>query len=345
MSAVCSLVVQTSFLGDTVLTTPLIATLAERGPVDVLVRPDAAALLLGHPAIRDVIVFDKRGRDRGLRGIGRMAQAIRTRADGSARGTTHAYLAQQSWRSAALVWLARVPVRVGWRSASGRALYTQVVPWGEDLHYSARCWALAAATGRPSSPVVPRPVLCPSPEDTAQARAILGTDDDRALIVLAPSSVWGTKRWPYYPELAQALASRFRVAVIGSPADLALCAPIIAAAPNSILAAGRLSLLGTAALLRESQALVTNDSVPLHLASAMNTPTVSLFGPTVPAFGFGPLAMDAQVIEHPFLECRPCHAHGPAVCPLGHFRCMREIPVERVVRAVEAVLSSANARR
>ncbi len=344
MTERCALVVQTSFLGDTVLTTPLLATLAQRGPVDVVVRPDAAALLMGHPAVRDVLVYDKRGRDRGVGGLRRLARTIRWRADGSARGTTVAYLAQQSWRSALLVRLAGVPVRVGWTSAPSRALYTHAVPWDPAQHFAARCWELAWYAGHGPSSAVPRPSLVPSASETEAAIALLGTTDARPLVVLAPSSVWGTKRWPYYPELAQALAPRARIAVIGSAADHALSAAIVHAAPASIDATGRLSLLGTAALLRQAQALVTNDSVPLHLASAMDTPTIALFGPTVPAFGFGPLATFASVLEHDTLACRPCHAHGPAVCPLGHFRCMRELPAARVVEAVDALLQRARVR-
>jgi heptosyltransferase-2 len=345
VSNVCSLVVQTSFLGDTVLTTPLLATLAERGPVDVVVRPDAAALLTGHPAVRDLLVYDKRGRDRGLGGLRRLAQAIRWRADGSARGTTVAYLAQQSWRSALLVRLAGVPVRVGWTTAPSRRLYTHAVAYDASLQHAARCGALAWYAEHGPSSAVPRPSLFPAANDIEAARALIGSTDTRPLVVLAPSSVWGTKRWPYYPELAQALAADYRIAVIGSAADRVLSAAIVAAAPDSLDATGRLSLLGTAALLQQAQALVTNDSVPLHLASAMNTPTVALFGPTVPAFGFGPLATFASVVEHDALACRPCHAHGPAVCPLGHFRCMRELPVTRVVQAIHALLQRAGGRR
>jgi heptosyltransferase-2 len=100
-----SLVVQTSFLGDTVLTTPLLTALAEHGPVDVIVRPDAAAILDGHPAVRDLLVFAKRGQDRGWGGIRRLAAQVRQRANGAPRQSTHAFLAQGSWRSALLPWL------------------------------------------------------------------------------------------------------------------------------------------------------------------------------------------------------------------------------------------------
>jgi heptosyltransferase-2 len=82
--------------------------------------------------------------------------------------------------------------------------------------------------------------------------------------------------------------------------------------------------------------LVTNDSAPLHLATAVGTPVVALFGPTVPAQGFGPRGARDVALGHEGLACRPCSAHGPQVCPLLHHRCMRELAVETVLAAVRA---------
>ena len=110
-----SLVIQTSFLGDVVLTTPLIAELASRGPVDVVVTPAAAPLLANNPSIRDLIVYDKRGDDRGLFGLWASSRRLRARAgaDGAmeSRGSTVAYLAQGSVRSAVLAMLAGITER------------------------------------------------------------------------------------------------------------------------------------------------------------------------------------------------------------------------------------------
>ena len=94
---------------------------------------------------------------------------------------------------------------------------------------------------------------------------------------------------------------------------------------------------GSGSLLGRASVLVTNDSAPLHLATAVGTPVVAIFGPTVPAFGFGPRGFRDRVIEHPSLPCRPCSAHGPHVCPLGHHRCMRELSIDEVAAAVAAV--------
>src|SRR6185503_8141804 len=160
------------------------------------------------------------------------------------------------------------------------------------------------------------------------------------LIALAPGSIWGTKRWPYYADLARRLTSAGRVIVLGSASDTPLAAEIAAATFGSAIdATGRLSLLASAALLERCVLAVTNDSAPQHLASAAGTPTISIFGPTVPAFGFGPLAPRSAIIEHHDMPCRPCDPHGPMVCPLGHWRCMRELDVDRVYQETQRLLT------
>src|SRR5688572_33117614 len=102
-------------------------------------------------------------------------------------------------------------------------------------------------------------------------------------------------------------------------------------------ATGQLSLLGSAELIRRCAVLVTNDSAPQHLASAVGTPTVTVFGPTVPEFGFGPLAPASTTVGVSGLACRPCDRHGPKQCPLGHWRCMRDLTAAAVASAVADV--------
>jgi heptosyltransferase-2 len=330
-----SLVIQTSFLGDTVLTTPLLSQLANRGPVDVVTTPAAGAVLANHPAVRTIIPYDKRGADRGLGGMLRLARRLRT-----ARYDI-ALLAQGSWRSAAIAWLARIPQRIGFDTSAGRLLYTRRVPYRDDLHHAARLLLLSRPNGREPTPAELAPSLFPGERERTEVDALLaanGIAPDQPLVALAPGSVWATKRWPYYPELAQLLSDQARVVVVGSAADSPLARAIAVAAPGTVDTTGQLSLLASAELIRRSGVLVTNDSAPMHLASAMGTPTVAVFGPTVPEFGFGPLSPRASVVGHDALPCRPCDRHGPQRCPLGHHRCMRELEPSLVAERARALL-------
>ena len=330
-----SLVIQTSFIGDAVLTTPLLAQLANRGPVDVVTTPASAELLAHHPAVRSVIAYDKRGEDRGLLGLWQLARRLR------ANRYDLALLAQGSWRSAALALLAGIPSRIGFSTSAGRLLYTKRVPYRDDLHHAARLLMLARPNGREATPEEQRPSLAPGAGERTAVDALLrehGVGPHERLVAVAPGSIWGTKRWPYYPELAGELAADARVVVVGSGADKALADAIVAAAPHAIDATGRLSLLASAELLGRCAVLVTNDSAPMHLASAMGTPTVAIFGPTVPEFGFGPLAPRVSVVGHDTLHCRPCDRHGPPRCPLGHHRCMRELSPSMVAERARTLL-------
>ncbi|PYP35522.1 MAG: hypothetical protein DMD46_12500 [Gemmatimonadetes bacterium] len=296
-----SLVIQTAFLGDVVLTTPLLEALAARhGPVDVVTTPAAAALLETHPAVRRVIPYDKKGRDAGPGGLVRLARRLR------AERYAVAYLPHRSLRTALAAWLARIPQRVGF--ADGwRWLYTEVRWRPRDGHEVDR--VLALADFPPTNGAV--------------------------------TQRWGTKRWPYYEKLVGRLVDRVRVVLVGGPEDADLAEKIVRAVEGdggrrrAVNACGRLTLRQSAEAIRRAALLVTNDSAPLHLAQAVGTPTVAIFGPTVPAFGFGPRGPRDRVVELNGLMCRPCSAHGPHVCPLGHHRCMQSLGVEDVLQAIE----------
>ncbi len=337
-----SLVIQTAFLGDVVLTTPLLRALARQdGPLDVLTTPAAAPLLETHPAVRRVIPFAKRGADRGWGGLIRLARRLR------AEGYAAAYLPHRSLRSAAVAWLARIPRRVGFHDG-WRLLYTETRHRPVDGHEADRLLALAdAALPLPLSGMASdvgryhrMPNLETTIHDRARAEGFLREHHVREpFAALAPGSIWGSKRWPAFADVAERLAPRVGIVVVGGPEDASLAAEITAAVGRAggraASACGRLSLRESVDVIRRACVLVTNDSAPLHLAQAVGTPTVALFGPTVPAFGFGPRGPRDRALGVVDLPCRPCSRHGPPVCPLGHHRCMKDLSLAQVLAAIE----------
>lgn len=333
-----SLVIQTSFLGDVILTTPLISELARRGTVDVLVTPVGATALANNPHIRSIIPYDKRSTYGSALGLWETIRGIRSR-----RPYDAAYLAQGSFRSGLLAMMTGAKERIGFASSTGRVLYTEQVPYRPDRHHAERLWSLAMSDcADPPSRDQVRPRLYPSDEERRKIDLLLRQSGslDEPFVALAPGSAWGTKRWPYYPDLAKKLGEDCRIAIVGSDADSALAAHIIAAVPAGCAINGLgLPLLASAELIGRARAIVTNDSAPQHLASAMGTPTLTIFGPTVPEFGFGPLAERHVVAGHESLSCRPCHRHGPQRCPLGHWRCMRELTPEYIASLLTEVLN------
>ncbi len=326
-------VIQTAFPGDVILSTPLIRRAAERLglPVDVVTTPAAAPVLQNNPHIRDVIVFDKKGADGGLGGVLRLAKKLRVRGYGVA------YLAQASLRSGAIAWLARIPRRIGFRNAAGSRTYTHAVMDAGELHQIERL--LRLADGAPDRR---EPEIYPSSGDReAVDRLLAEAGISGEFVALAPGSAWATKRWPYFPELARALADDVPLAIVGGPGDRADARAIrnaLGTAGQVADGAGVLSLLASGELIRRAVALVANDSAPVHLASATNTPVIEVYGPTVPQFGFAARPLRSRIVEPDPLPCRPCHHHGPVVCPLVHHKCMRDTPVARVLAEVRTVL-------
>ena len=325
-----ALVIQTAFLGDVVLTIPLLQALAaEHGPVDVVTTPGAASLIETHPSVRRVVRWDKKSPKSEVRSPWVLGGMLR------AEGYGRVYLPHRSVRSAVLAWRTGAEERIGFGDAPvlARLLYTATVPRDKNEHESVR---LLSLLGGAKSTEGQDWRMALTAEDSAKARAWMEANGiATGFIAVAPGSIWGTKRWPYYPELARLLDRP--MVVIGGPEDAALGEAIVAASPKAKSAVGQLSLRQSAALIKEAALLVTNDSAPLHLATAVGTPILAIFGPTVPAFGYGPIRPGDRVAEIA-LDCRPCSLHGPQVCPLGHHKCMKDQSAESIASQVKRML-------
>jgi len=322
------LVIQTAFLGDVILTIPLLQALAtEHGPVDVITTPGAASLIETHPSVRRVVKWDKNSEE--APSAWRLGKALK------AEGYGRVYLPHRSVRSALIAKLTGARERIGFADAPflSRALYTRTVQRDTTQHESVRLLALAD-----SRRTTDRWAMTLTDADQARANSWLGANGIAdGFVALAPGSIWGTKRWPYYAELAKLLAPR-QVVVIGGKEDAHLGDAIVSAAPTSAHSAvGQLSLRESAAVIKRAGLLVTNDSSPLHLATAVGTPILAIFGSTVPAFGYGPIRAGDRVAEIT-LDCRPCSSHGPQVCPLGHHKCMRDQSPEQILAQAEMAL-------
>ncbi len=330
-----AVVIQTAYMGDVILTTPLLTALAEiHGPVDVVATPQSASLLDTHAAVREVIRYDKRGADRGWPGVRRIASQLRRRSYEAA------YLPHRSWRSATMVLLARIPERIGFEDSPAAPLYTRRLPRPVQAHETARLWSLAGLS--PDTPVPPVSLGLTEDDEAEADRWLSGRGISGPFVALGPGSPWGAKRWPYYADFAARLTEP--VVAIGGPTDAVIGNAIEAAAPGRAHSAcGQVGPRTSTAIIARAAALVTNDSSPLHLSLATTTPLVALFGPSAPSFGFGPLDSKAICLGQDELLCRPCASYGPAACPLEHHRCLRELSISRVVDALARVRSRAAA--
>ena len=327
------LVIQTAFLGDVVLTTPLFRAVKEHWPechLAALVIPETAPILAGLPTVDEVIPYDKRAG-----GAGEFRRII-----GKVRGERFDVVLSphRSVRSGTIAWLSGARRRIGYRESASPFYYSERVRRPPDRHETGRILALAEALGIEGTN--PRPDVALADEEREAARAAAGK---KPFAVISPSSVWPTKRWR--PEGFAAVGDHLRgrgygVVITGSGEERAVCAAVKGAMSSSAVDfSGRTTPRELAALVAEAVVLVVNDSAPVHLASAFDTPTVAIFGATVPAQGFAPLASRSAVVEVEGLACRPCGEHGGRRCPEKHFRCMLDLSPEDVVAAVDAVVS------
>jgi heptosyltransferase-2 len=338
------LVFQTAFPGDVVLALPVVQAVKKAHPrahIGFVATPAGASLLQNHPAISSVLVFDKRGEDRGAAGLRRSAARLRE------EGFEVAVVPHRSIRSAFVTALAGIPCRIGFSSSAGRMFLTERVSYDRTAHEIDRNLSLLGPLGLgPATRALPS--LYPSGTDVAAVDTLIRSWRHRGgksgrWVALAPGSVWATKRWPaaHYVSLARMLVEKGRTTVIiGGAEDRPLGEKIAGAVGgNSALnAAGSLTLLQSAEFIRRCDLLVSNDSAPMHLAVAMRVPVVALFGPTIPAFGFAPLGASDIVLGLQGLRCRGCRIHGGPECPVGTFECMIALSPGEVFRAVESLL-------
>lgn len=169
-----------------------------------------------------------------------------------------------------------------------------------------------------------------------QFLAATGLGTERSLVAVAPGAAHETKRWPvqHWQRLVGRLVQHYDVVVVGGPGEVALADDVAAAGgERAASAAGRFDPSGSAALLKEARCTVSGDTGLMHLATAVGTPVVALFGPTVRKFGFTPYRARATILERD-LPCRPCSAHGGSSCPIGTHACLVEIEPDLVFESV-----------
>jgi heptosyltransferase-2 len=330
------LIVAPSWVGDAILSEPLIARLRAMyaDPViDVLAPPWCGPVYARMRGVRSVIANPIGHGRLDLRGRAALARSFRSRAPQDRY--TRAFVLPNSWKSALVPWLAAIPIRTGYRGESRWGLLTDVRPLARRAppRLVDRFNALAEVRDAPlPATPAPPPVLVPDADNRAAAVQALGLGGNAPIAVLCPGAEYGpAKRWP--AEHFAALATRFiadgmRVLLVGSPNDRAAADAVVAAAggPAALSNLAGATDLGTAIdLLSLASVVVSNDSGLMHAAAAVGVPLIALFGSSSPAYT-PPLSPQAKIAKIDIV-CSPCFKRE---CPLGHFKCMRDLDPDAV---------------
>ena len=329
------LIIQTAFIGDVILTTPLIQaakTANKKAQIHIIVIPSTKNLLDKNHFVDKIIVYDKRNKDKGLKGFIRVVRQLKKEQYDLVISP------HRSLRSALIARLTGANKRTGFNTSAGSFFYTDKIKYIKTVHEIDRNLSLVDGAGTAIADRQPK--VFTDHTDIESVDRLLDAEKIGAknnLIAVAPGSVWLTKKWPeeYFAELVNKLSAKgFAVLLIGGEADLQDCRKIESAAKGRVHnLAGKLTLRESAALLKKCKLLVSNDSGAMHLAVASGTKVVAIFGPTVPEFGFYPYGDKHTIIEHD-LDCRPCGIHGGKKCPIGTHECMIAIKPATVLQSV-----------
>ena len=332
------LIVPYMWIGDFVRGHTVVRVLKQRWPnrpVDLLVTSLCAPLVDYMPGVRAGIVCDLPRSRLALTRQWELAAQLKARTYGTA------LVLPRTWKSAIAPALAGIGERVGFIGEARFGLINRW-RWGEKAlpRFIDKNAALALPDGAPLPPEWPVPQLTVPAEDVRRWRQSNGLGAGRA-VALAPGSVGASKRWTYYPEAARLLAERgLDVWVVGGPGEKQLAAEIVAAGGARVRDLTGTDLRNGILAMAAADVAISNDSGLMHIAAALGTPTMGIFGPTSPHL-WGPLnGLAATVQTNTVVPCQPCHR---PVCTMNDHRCMRDIPASEVVAIAERVLSRSTA--
>lgn len=327
--------IQTAFLGDVILSTNLPRAIKQIYPgaeLDLVLIPSTREIFAHDPHVNRIWVFDKGHFPGKVRSFFQLVKNLRKRRYDLAISV------HVSLTSSLIMLLSGAKERLGYPRLRFATLSIDL-PKGIPV-VKRGLMLLKALSDKEFDH---QTELFVPPETRSRVEQFIAANSlkPEKLVALAPGSVRATKRWlpQYYSHVLKDLESKgYQTVLVGGKEDGQLCERIIhGAGTRTVTAAGKFDILGSAWLIKNCRLLISNDSAPLHLANAVQTPVLAIFGPTVKRFGFFPYRACDRVLEID-LDCRPCGKHGHRRCPRGHFKCMTLISPELVTKTALEML-------
>lgn len=335
------LIVAPSWLGDAVMSNPLLRCLKKRYPDCVIniLAPSSTAQIYHHMVEVDDIIIAPFGRgDFKLKARRQFGKTLKP------RGYTQAYVLPNSWKSAVIPHAAGIPLRVGWLGESRyillndhRKLDKAALPLMVQ-RFVGLCFPAGKAWPKDK---IPPPRLTYDKALLEATLSRLAVTLEKPVVVLCPGAAFGpAKQWPsaYWTRVAQYWHEMgYQIWLVGSPTDNTICEAINFRTNGVCLNfCGKTNLSEAVALMDCGQVIVSNDSGGMHIAAALKKPQVAIFGSSSPYFT-PPLNPKATVLSLDNLSCKPCFKR---TCPLEHLQCLNGIKPDEVIAAMRAQLAS-----
>ncbi len=331
------LIIHTAFIGDIVLSTALISKIADKyknANIYFLTTPLGKEILKNNPKLKEIIVYDKKKKDKGIKSFINLVKKIKN------LNISICFCPHRYTRSSLIALLSGAEIKIGYDVASLSWVYNKKIKYDKNKHEVEKLLSFIDEKDKNYRYELE---LYPSIEDRKKINNILSSVEKKK-IVIAPGSKWFTKKWPeeYFCELIKKLEKnkKYYLIIVGGKEEKEIDLKLNLENENILDLRGETSLLELAEVINRADVVVSNDSSPIHITSAFpKTRIIGIFGPTIKEFGFFPWSLNSKVFEVDNLDCRPCGIHGGNVCPQKHFRCMREIKPETIKKEIDEYLS------
>ena len=333
------LVIQTAFLGDAILTLPMIQELKKKNSeskLDVLAIPSTEIIFSSSPYVDDVIVIDKKEKHKSIKRLNNFIKELREKS------YSIIYSPHRSFRSAYITIKLGVRETYGFDNSSFKYAYKNIVKYKQTDHEVQRNLELIGEDTKDKSWKISPEIIIAETEKEKVTDVLSTNKIDTEFIAVAPGSVWETKRYPkeYYSEVIKSLiAKNEKVVLIGGENDKLLCDEIAFNTNDKVKnLAGEFSVTETIQLLGSAKLLITNDSAPTHMGMCADIPVLTIYCSTAPGFGFYPYNNKSRYLSYDKLDCKPCGIHGYKECPVKSFDCGYKLIPEDILKEVEKML-------
>ena len=333
------LVIQTAFLGDAILTLPMLRKLKSKYPearLDVLAIPSTAELFSAAPYVDSLIIMDKKGNQKGIKALNKLIKDLRENS------YTKIFSPHRSFRSGYITLNIGCDETYGFDSSSFKYAYKHLVKYEPEYHEVQRNLSLVGENVQGESWKIKPEILIDETVENKVDHFILNNHLEEGFIAVAPGSVWETKKYPTanYIELIKLLTDISEVIVlIGGGDDSDLCNGIASNFSNNIInIAGRFGVIETICILKYAKLLIANDSAPTHMGMCADIPVLTIFCSTMNKFGFYPYNAKSKFVSFDELDCKPCGIHGYIQCPVGTFDCGNKLLPEEIFVVAENLL-------